>query len=454
MHRLFWKLFISYWVALILFAAGTLFAASVYLEKTRAQHYADRNGRQNTQVEEARRAADENGYAGLRRWAEENDNRELVPFLVLNRDGQDILGRDVPPRVMQHFHRHLLLSPHSRNPALPSPPLVRIDDQIYWLIPDFQAASLGRFVSRPRVLLVPLLLAALVGALVCGLLARYLAAPIERLRQATVKYAAGDFSHQVGPTLGQRRDEIVDLAFAMDHMAKRLDTLIQSQRTLLRDVSHELRSPLARVQAALGLARQKTGENGKKELDRIEQEADKLSELIGEILTFSRLDTGLSPLANDAIDLHQLVAETVEDAQLEADMLGCGIVLLPLEPVQLNGDAVLLHSAVENILRNALRHTAPGSQVEVSLQRHSAGLCTISIRDHGPGIPENKLKEIFEPFVRLDEARSSQAGGFGLGLAIARRAAERHGGSIRAENLPSGGLVMHINLPCQPSRGV
>ncbi len=449
MHRLFWKLFISYWVALILFAAGTLFAASVYLEKTRAQHYADRNGRQNTQVEEARRAADENGYAGLRRWAEENDNRELVPFLVLNRDGQDILGRDVPPRVMQHFHRHLLLSPHSRNPALPSPPLVRIDDQIYWLIPDFQAASLGRFVSRPRVLLVPLLLAALVGALVCGLLARYLAAPIERLRQATVKYAAGDFSHQVGPTLGQRRDEIVDLAFAMDHMAKRLDTLIQSQRTLLRDVSHELRSPLARVQAALGLARQKTGENGKKELDRIEQEADKLSELIGEILSFSRLDTGLSPLASDLIDLDQLLLEMIEDARLEANMLGCSIAVGQIESVRLTGDAALLHSAVENVLRNALRHTGTGTTVEVSLRKERSSDCTIDIRDHGPGIPADKLKDIFEPFVRLDEARSSHNGGSGLGLAIARRAVERHGGTIEAGNLATGGLRMRIHLPCQ-----
>lgn len=449
MHRLFWKLFISYWVALILFAAGTLIAASIYLEKTRTQHYADRANRQDVQLQAARQAIQTGGLAGLRQWAEENDERELVPLLVLDRNGQDILQREVPPRVLQHLRRHQLFPPPPRAIGFPPTPVVRVDAQTYWLIPDFQAASLGRFISRPRVLIVPLLLAALVGALVCGALARYLAAPIERLRQATIKYAAGDFSHQVGPSLGRRRDEIVDLAYAMDHMAKRLDTLIQSQRTLLRDVSHELRSPLARVQAALGLARQRTGESGKKELDRIEQEADKLSELIGEILSFSRLDTGLSPLANDPIELDQLLQDMLEDAKLEAEMLGCGIAVGQIEAVRLTGDAALLHSAVENVLRNALRHTARNTDVAVSLRKQRSGYCIIEISDHGPGIPADRLKEIFEPFVRLDEARSSHNGGSGLGLAIASRAVERHGGRISAENRPTGGLIMRIHLPCQ-----
>lgn len=451
MNRLFWKLFLTYWITLILFTLGCLFAASLYLDQTRARHegaspleeYASR-------IQMARAAVAANGKAGLIEWATRLDSEELVPLMVLDNEGHDLLQREVSARTMDHLHRHLQRAQESPANDKPQRAIRLPDGTEYWLVPDFQGANLGRFLSRPKVIGVPLILAALLSGLVCLLLARYLTAPIERLRQATHAYAAGDFSKRVSPSLGGRRDEIVDLAQALDNMAERLDTLLNSQRALLRDVSHELRSPLARVQAALGLARQR-GTGDERELDRIEQQTERLNDLIGEILTFSRLDTGVQKAASEPIDLGSLVAEMAENARLEGAGRGIRVEYAHLDPAPCLGDPMLLHSVLDNVLRNAMLHSSEASLIEVSLteEADTAGRIdhVIRIRDHGPGVPDDMLDAIFDPFVRVEAARDRNHGGVGLGLAIARRAIQAQHGQIKAENHPQGGLLVTIRLP-------
>jgi two-component system sensor histidine kinase CpxA len=447
MHRLFWKLFLSFWAALLLFSVALIVAASLYLEQLRARQDAPRSFEWfQRQVAAAQAAADSDGMEGLRRWARGVDRDELVPILVLDEGGQDILDRDISARALRHLRR----GPRGHAPPGMVPRLVvRLSDgPEFTLVPDFQSVTLGRVLGRPRVVAVPLILATLAGGIVCLLLARYLAAPIERLRRATVAYAAGDFSERVGPSLGRRRDEIVDLAHALDDMAARLDALIRSRQTLLRDISHELRSPLARVQAALGLARQRTGGAAEAQLERIERETERLNELIGQILSLSRLESGAQAPRREPVEVDGLLRDVLADAAVEAQARGCCLQPLELAAAAMDGDPTLLHSALENVVRNAIRHAPPGTDVDVSLSRATGGdENVVVVADRGPGVPEQMLSRIFEPFVRVDEARDAPRGGSGLGLAIAERAVRSHGGSIQAANRPGGGLTVIIRLP-------
>jgi two-component system sensor histidine kinase CpxA len=316
-------------------------------------------------------------------------------------------------------------------------------------MPDFQAVTLGRVLRRPRVIALPIVVAAIVSGLVCLLLARYLTAPIGRLRRATEAYAAGDLKPRVAPTLGSRRDEIADLARAFDHMAQRLQELMTSQRQLLSDVSHELRSPLARLQVALGLARQRADGRATAELDRIEDETERLNDLIGQLLSLSRLEVGVMKPETEPVDIGEILAAVAADADFEARANNRRVEVARVEPTFIRGDAALLHSAIENIVRNAVRYTAENTVVRLSLDRSGGqpdGL-TIRIRDYGPGVPEEMLPRLFEPFVRVDDARDRSRGGFGLGLAIAQKAIRLHGGKVTARNEPDGGLSMLITLP-------
>ncbi|MDA8109062.1 MAG: ATP-binding protein [Betaproteobacteria bacterium] len=446
MRRLFWKLFLSFWAALVLFAVAVVLAASLYVDQMRRREDAaplyERYARYTAQ---AQAAVEAHGVEGLRAWAKRVDREELVPVLMLDAQGRDFLDRDVPLRALAHLRR-IMRAPPAVGERV-RPPIRLPDGRALWLIPDFQGVTLGRFLGRPRVIAVPLLVAALAGGLVCLLLARYLAAPIERLRRATLGYAAGDFSQRVGPTLGARRDEIVELAHALDHMAERLDGLLRAQKELLRDVSHELRSPLARVQAALGLARQQAGNAAARELDRIEHETERLGDLIGQILSLSRLESGVGLTVREPVSLNELLDEVARDAELEAEARGCKVRMLAPGAASLEGDPTLLHSAVENVLRNAVHHTRPGTDVNLVLAADPAGGFAITVEDRGPGVPEEMLPRIFEPFVRVGEARDRASGGYGLGLAIAQRAVEAHGGRIGAANRPGGGLAITIHLP-------
>ncbi len=455
MYRLFWKIFLSFWFALILFAIATILAASHFLDRMREQQGAPNPYvRLMNRVAEGQVIADRDGVEGLKAWLRELDRREPVPLLLVDNNGQDLLERPVPaPIVNRLMRRRARPHPH-RSPFIRR--VIRLADNTeYRLVPDFQSVTLGRVLRRPRVIALPLIVAALVSGLVCFLLARYLAAPIGRLRLAVESYAAGDLDQRVGPSLGRRKDEIADLAGAFDRMAERLQELMTSQKQLLSDASHELRSPLARLQVALGLARQRAGGRVDVELDRIEREADRLNDLIGQLLSLARLESGVDPAEREPVDLVELLETVAADADFEARARNRRVGIEKAVPATTHASASLLHSALENVVRNAVKYTEEGTTVTLSVDRDPdrSGWLVIKVRDRGPGVPAEVLPRLFEPFVRVGDARDRASGGYGLGLAIAERAVRLHGGRMSARNEPAGGLTVTISLPAAPRRG-
>ena len=293
-------------------------------------------------------------------------------------------------------------------------------------------------------------IAILTSGLVCFLLARSLTAPIIRLRAATQKLANGELSARAGAPGAHRRDEIAELMRDFDGMAQRLENLVNAQSRLLNDISHELRSPLARLSVALGLARQRTGPEAAGNLNRIELEANRLNDLIGRLLALARMEGGNQATPMTTVRLGDLVGDVARDAAFEAQGRNCRVRCDIAEDSVVYGNSALLHSAIENVVRNAMRYTHEGTEIEVELRRSdlpNAAEAIVRISDRGPGVPEEALSKLFRPFYRLDDARNRQTGGVGLGLSITERAVRLHGGSVKAENRPGGGLIVEIRLP-------
>ena len=290
----------------------------------------------------------------------------------------------------------------------------------------------------------------LVGALFCYGLARYLTSPVTKLRAATRELARGNLSARVSPALGNRRDELVSLGADFDVMAEKIESLVHSQRRLLGDISPELRSPLARLNVALELARQRSGTEANTALERIQREAEILNEMIGQLLALTRLESGVEEIRKTKFDLASLVRAIAADADFEARSRKRSVSLESAESCTIVGNEQLLRRAIENVVRNAVQYTAEGTEVEVKLEcevKQQDRVALITVRDHGAGVPDTALVQIFRPFYRVDEARDREAGGVGLGLAIAERAVRLHGGSVEAANVATGGLLVTIAFP-------
>ncbi len=284
----------------------------------------------------------------------------------------------------------------------------------------------------------------LTAVVVCYLLALYLTSPIRKLRRATNRLAEGQLDTRVASEVGRRRDELADLARDFDEMAERIESLITSQQRLNRDISHELRSPLARLNVALEIAKQKSSLETQPILDRIETESTRLNEMIGRLLTLAQLESGAVDVERVRVDLAELVRDVAADADFEAKAKGRHVEVSQITPCTVLGSENLLRSAVENVLRNAVRYTGEGTVVDVSLTANN-GHATVRVADHGGGVPEDELVNIFRPFYRIGEARERKTGGIGLGLAIAERAVKAHKGRITARNA-NGGLQIDIEL--------
>ncbi|MDR2317137.1 MULTISPECIES: ATP-binding protein [unclassified Pseudomonas] len=289
----------------------------------------------------------------------------------------------------------------------------------------------------------PLFTGTLMSALFAFLCSLYLTRPLAWLREAMGQVAQGRFDVRVKPRLGKRRDEIVELAEDCDRMAGQLKALVQAQQNLLHDISHELRSPLTRMHAAIGLMRQQPDRLDM--LERVERESRRMDDLIEQLLTLARAQARQGDSDFASVDVVELLAQIVEDARFEAGMKQCQVSLHAQGTFLIHGHEELLYRAFENIIRNAVRYTAAGTEVLVQAALAPGGQwLQVSVSDHGPGVEPARLQRIFEPF---DRGTDNSGDGFGLGLAIAQRAIALHGGSITALAADSGGLRVRIELP-------
>ncbi len=279
----------------------------------------------------------------------------------------------------------------------------------------------------------------------CYGLARYLTSPIAKLRRATQKLAGGDLGTRVAPEIGRRRDELARLAEDFDEMAERIENLLVSQKRLTQDVSHELRSPLARLNVALELAKQKTADENLSPLDRIERESNNLNDMISRLLVLSKLESGAPVFDKNTIDLSNLIEQIAADADFEARGKNKAVKIIENQRCEITVNENLLRSAIENVVRNAVRYTEEATAVEIALETKN-GNAVIRVKDYGAGVADAELANLFRPFYRVGEDRDRRTGGIGLGLAIAERAVHTHGGTIRAENT-NNGLLVEITLP-------
>jgi two-component system, OmpR family, sensor histidine kinase CpxA len=280
--------------------------------------------------------------------------------------------------------------------------------------------------------------------------------PIGRLRIAARALANGELATRVAKPDGEERifggDEIQGLVHDFNYMAEQLERLVGAQKILVRDVSHELRSPLARLSVALELAREEAPASMQEHLQRIDREAGRLNLLIGQLLRLSSMETTNASSHLDKFTLHGLLEELLPDAEYEAQQRCCKIQVLEHSDCTVQGNQELIYRAIENIVRNAIRYTRQDTVVELKIscqERAGVRMVTLDVADSGPGIPETELENIFRPFYRVDAARQPDTGGFGVGLAIADRAVRLHHGEVRARNRPEGGLTVSLSLPCE-----
>ena len=449
MKSLFLRIFLSFWMALALFVVLAIVVTLAFRPRSSTWE-----ALRTTVLNESVSAYEEGGEAQLLQYMESVESAQHVRAYLFDERGNELSGRPAPDWAIR------VASGGPRMPrdgfVFPAPPLPR----------DSRASSDGKhrytlvlgLPPGPRVFFGPkgmpipgLIIAFVSSGLVCYLLSWYLTKPIVRLRAATRQLAAGDLTARSGAPVTRRNDEVAGLMRDFDAMAERMETLVKAQSRLLNDISHELRSPLARLNVALGLARQRAGVESADMLDRIELEASRLNELIGRILTLARLEDGEQGVPQTPVPLGEVVANVAEDAEFEAQERRCHVhTEIPEGKWGVRGNDSLLRSAVENVVRNAIRYTAEGSSVEIVLsgEEGSGGMeAVLRVSDSGPGVPEDALGKLFEPFYRLDDARGRLTGGVGLGLAITERAVRFHGGKVAAFNRAEGGLMVEIRLP-------
>ena len=454
MKSLFLKIFLSFWLAQALFLVLAILVTLAF--RPRASSW---EGLLATALNESMNAYEQNGRTGLRDYLENLERTQHVRAYLYNENMEEVSHRGAPEWALR------VATGGSRIPhegfIFPTPPPVLRDSRAssdglhrYTLV--LSPPPGPRLFLGPKGLPIPgLFIAVISSGLVCYLLAWFLTMPVVRLRAATRRLAAGDLSARAGAPSVRRRDEVAGLMRDFDTMASRLEALVKAQSRLLNDISHELRSPLARLNVALGLARQRSGPESAAMLERIELEAGRLNELIGRLLTLARMEDGEQRAPSTPVSLEEIVLNVAEDAEFEAQARHCHVRCeIPAGSWEVRGDASLLHSAVENVVRNAIRYTREGTTVEIRLERiKSAGTdeAVVRVTDCGDGVPADALEKLFQPFYRLDDARGRQTGGVGLGLAITERAVRFHGGRVSAANRAEGGLMVEIHLPLMPA---
>jgi two-component system sensor histidine kinase CpxA len=406
------------------------------------------------------------GPAGLERYVGSVQSDPGVLNYIFDAQGREVLGRTAPAAVAK------IAATAANTPSgtqqidaverIIAERIVDNRSNAYVVVVDFPSPSVlnrslveflsaDRYAQRlDRVTIGRLSAVLLVAGVLCFVLARHIARPIDELRQATRNLANEQLQTRVGGGVLSRRDELGDLGRDFDRMAERIEDLVTAQRVLLGDVSHALRSPLARLNVALGLARQRGAQSSSEHLDRIELETERLNRLIGQLLTMARVDSGVDLERQTEFDLGTVVEEVSSDADYEARNRQATVRFNQHGRCVVQGARELLRGAVENVVRNAIRHTRTNTSVEISMERRElpdGTWAVIEVRDHGPGVPADAVPGLFTPFHRIVDGGPSDADGTGLGLAITRRTFEVHGGRATAANAPEGGFIVSLTLP-------
>lgn len=478
MHSLFVRIFVLFWIAMAIIVAGSI----VLTFTVAAREYESREFQHRPAMAlEASEVLAKGGVAGLRKWL--SAHQHLMPdreLFIIGPDGADILGRrlsDSAERRLQFFRESMSETEPgapapSAEPPPPPPPadelppagersprpshgnfrpqrvlpqIVAPDGTAYTVLLVPRRPSIFGALSLPSISLRILCIALVVSAFASWWLAQHLSAPIRRIQEGARSLAGERLDVRVSAGLENRKDELAVLARDFDAMADRLRANRSAITQLLRDISHELRSPLARMRLALGLARQPSPDLAR-QLDRLEREIERLDSLISQVLKLAKLTGTDVPFERETFDVDEVIEEVVRDANFEGAAKGCRVETHGAAGTLVNGNRELLRSAIENVLRNAVRYSPDGAPVDVSVERREAGL-TVSIRDRGPGVPAGELERIFEPFYRVAESRDRDTGGEGIGLAITSQVMKAHGGTARADNRAEGGFEVRLDLP-------
>lgn len=452
MRSLFVRFFLSYWLIIGITIGTAALGGFWYAER---MSDAIENFELENSILEASIALESGGREGLTQWLNDFPQSRAVRVFVIDESGHDILDRRPPFGVMRLFrrynehvrrHRHDDDGPSNLRRARPLPQLVAANGDTFTFV--VAPARLSNNIwadADARYLL--LIIALAISGLVSYALANAISRPVRKLRDATVALADGELDVRVASSIGKRRDELGMLGRDFDSMAEKLQSAVEQQTELSRNISHELRSPLARMRVAVELAKRQAGELP--EFDRLEGEAERLDNLIGQILSYTRLDSGAGREA-EAVDLADVISEVAENVNFEckADGIEGVSVVTEIKPVsEFRGHRDALVSAIENIVRNAVYHCPANSEVTVALSR-AQQQAIIEIRDHGAGVDSDDLERLFEPFFRTRKSAASEnKHGTGLGLAIAARAIQVNRGEITALNHADGGLSVRIALP-------
>ena len=484
MHRIFTRVFLSFWATIILIAAAAVAITTLNFKAN------DRDPQGVTK--QAAAVLEHDGLPALRTWLTERNKRVRGQrVLIIDSNGRDITGQALP-KFGPRFGRWHDGPPHADERFDPrrNPPPVKPDAPANQGSPhspndsgfapppnmpphDFRPGPPGRMIRASdgaayRVVFDPpprrgpfsppfswpargalLALAIAISGLISYLLARSIAAPLQHLQGAARSLSTGNLTARTDAKVAKRKDEFGTLAREFDSMAERLSHLITARQQLLRDISHELRSPLARLQMALQLLRQDAS-SADSQLDRIERESERLELLINQVLEYARLERDPATLSFEEVDLVELVRQIVHDATFESQSAPDRLQFSHPVAVLVSGDPNLLHAAIDNVVRNALIHGGDEARIDIAMTE-SPHEITLTVRDHGGGVPEGELQRIFEPFYRVVDSISQKARneGSGIGLAIAARAMNLHGGHITAQNAAGGGLLVTMTLPAQ-----
>ena len=437
MHSLFWKLFLTMWLSIVGFSAAIGWLNDTLARKQWAEQPQESFERGLYRISQrARQALVDEGRRGLRDELLNIPRMTRSHIYIVDGDENEVLGRD------QAFEALV-----EQGAGMDSETVADSGGEVYTVYTVNRTPPRPILAPGPEGTALRLAAAALISALISFFLARSLATPLDHMRRASREIAAGELSTRVGRKIN-RKDEIGQLAADFDEMAERLQAMQTANQRLLQDVSHELRSPLARLSVALEIARKKGAGHIESEIDRIGLESERLETLVNDVLGLLRESSETVRKLDEDMDLAGLLSDLVEVVNYEVPEGKPGIAWQPDGPVAFRGDREMIWRAAENLLRNALRHTDPDRGVELGLRAaRRKSRIVLSVRDFGPGVPPAELEKIFEPFYRVQESRDRGSGGHGLGLSIAATAVRRHGGEIRALNAEDGGLIVEITLP-------